>query len=169
MKKIALFYLILLALTTRALSQNTDGELQKSPTCFFVSHLIMESNKTQISKTFCIGDKIKVTLKDNHSIKGTLDHISRDNRIIVDGIEIDVSTIQSFERAGLNSGAAIVGGLLVAGGAALIISAHTTNLDLESGPGKLVIGIFSVVGGLVTLTSHAKFKTEKDDKWIYNH
>lgn len=167
MKRIFLFHLLLFVIATKALSQNTDGALQKSPTCFFVSHVAPASNKKQVSKTFCVGNKIKVNLVDDQIIKGTLDRISRDNTIIVNGIE--AKAIQSFQKAGVDTGTAILGGLLTVGGAALILHGTNPNTDLDTGPGQAIVGIVSTICGIIILTSHDKFEIEKDDIWTYNH
>jgi len=176
MKKIVLIHLVTIIYIMNVYSQSAGDSLQKSPTCFMIARYAPKATAKNVSEIYCIGDKIKVVLWDNRLIKGNIVSLSRDSMLTLDGTEIDFNLIRSITKPKIGTSSAIVGGLVVAAGAATMISLAAQGVSIntygeessmEGIPARLIIGAGLVVTGIVIITSNSKFKVESGDQMIF--
>lgn len=167
MKKILLFHFVTFIFLVKGLSQNSNDGVVKTDTCFFAEKVALKANVAPVSRTFCVGDKITVKLKDNHIIRGKISTLSKNDITTATGYEIDVTKIKWIKKSKLRTGPAIVGGLLAAGGIALFINVAKGDVDFDQilPQGGLSVLLFTT--GIIVLTKHPKFKIEKGDKLIF--
>jgi multidrug transporter EmrE-like cation transporter len=165
MKKVFVLLLVILVFMLKAFSQNMDT-LQQGPTCFKIVHASPNASAKNVSESYCMGDKVKVKLKDNQIFKGPISSISRDSVITVDGTEIDIQAIQWIMKSKLSTEKAILGSLLTAAG---VVTVATFQPDIFSDeiPLQPILGLGLVAIGVVVLTDHSKFKVERGDKMIF--
>jgi len=166
MKKILLIHVVTILYIINAFSQSTADSLLKSPTCFMIAHIPPKSVHKNVSEIFYIGDKVKVKLKGNQLIRGTLVNISRDSIISIDGAEFNLQAIQRIAKTKTSTGTAIVGSLITAAG---VVTLATFQVDISSDavPAQFVVGLSLVAIGVTVLTGNPKFKVESGDQMMF--
>src|SRR5688572_10856687 len=163
--KISFFLLVTFFFTVKAFSQTPgDGSL-KIDGCFLAVKIDLKTQRTSISKSICVGDKITVKLKDN-KIHGRISNLSKDFIVVADNYEIDVSKIKWIKKSKLTASRAIVSVLVTAGGLALLPASQEAASFEDTGI-MLVAGAALVPIGIVIFVSRTKFQLERGDKLIF--
>ena len=122
-KKISLLLIVTFFFTVKTFSQTSGDGMKKIDGCFSAVKMDIKTNSISISKTFCVGDKITVKLKDD-KIHGKISKLSKNYIVIAENDEIDVSKIKWIKKSKLTASRAIVSVLVTAAGVALIASAQ---------------------------------------------
>ena len=166
MKKLLLFCIVYFAFINTALSQNIDTVLQKKEG-YFLAVRPVESDGSQASRIFSVGDKIAVKLRDNKIIKGKISKLSQSFITIDNRDEIDVNNIKWIKKTKLTAGRSIAAGLVAIAGVAVLAAGTSSSMGLSKTTlyGTLGVGLIST--GIVILISRPKFRIQGDDKLIF--
>jgi len=125
-----------------------------------------KANNASLSQSFCIGDRITVRINDNEVIRDKITRLSQDGITMRGGREIDITDIVWIRRAMPRTEAAVVGGLLVAGGIVLFIPVLAGDVDLDAIAPQGGLSVALITAGILAARPR-KFKMEKGDALQY--
>ena len=165
-KKISLILIITIFFAVETFSQTSGEGMKKIDGCFSAVKIDVKTSSISISKTFCVGDKITVKLKDD-KIHGKISKLSKDYIVMADNSEIDVSKIKWIKKSKLTASRAIVSVLMAAAGVALIATSQEGENSYGETGALVLTGAALVPVSIVIFVSRTKFRIERGDKLIF--
>ena len=165
-RKISLLLIVTFFFTVKTFSQTSGDGMKKIDGCFSAVKMDIKTNSISVSKTFCVGDKITVKLKDD-KIHGKISKLSKDYIVMADNSEIDVSNIKWIKKSKLTASRTIVSVLMAAAGVALIATSQEGENSYGETGALVLTGAALVPVGIVIFVSRTKFRIERGDKLIF--